>query len=55
MQIMHEAQGVGAGVTVEVPRWLIGKEDWRIDGQRAGYGNALTLASGEFVRQVVEA
>ena len=54
MQIMHELQDLGAGVTVKIARRLIGQQDRRIDGKRPRDGNTLTLASGEFVGQVIQ-
>ena len=54
MQIADQAQDLGAGVSVEVAGRLVGEQDRRIDRQRAGDGDALALAAGELVGQVVE-
>ena len=55
VEVVDEAQDFGAGVGVEIAGGLVGEEDGRLEGQGAGDGDALALAAGELVGQVVEA
>src|ERR1051326_2486545 len=41
-----------AGYFVEVPRWLIGNQNFGLDNQRASDGYALHLATGELAGKV---
>ena len=55
VEIADEVEDFGAGVGVEVAGRLIGQQDGRMKGQRARDGDALPLAAGKFVGQVIEA
>ncbi len=55
MQVADELQDSGAGARVEVAGGLIGEQDRRIERERAGDGDALPLASGKLVRQMLQA
>ena len=51
----QEVEHLGRGLRVEVARRLVGEDDRRPGGQRAGHGDALLLAAGELGGPVVEA
>ena len=51
---LEQADDVVAGLGVEVAGRLVGQDDGRLAGQRAGDGDALLLAAGEVVRQAVQ-
>ena len=50
----HELEDLGAGAAVEVAGRLVGEDDRRLAGQRAGHGDALLLAAGQLARPVLQ-
>ena len=52
---LQEAEHFGAGDGVEVAGRLVGEHQLRLGNQRAGDGHALLLATGQFIRSVVQA
>src|SRR4051794_35396277 len=55
VQVVEEVEDVGSGAGVEIAGGFVREQDGRVEGQGARDGNALTLAAGEFVRQMIEA
>ena len=49
VHVVNELDDVDAGGGVEVAGRFIGEEDGRVDGEGAGDGDALALASGQFI------
>src|SRR5262245_31562915 len=54
MQIANERQDVFSGSAVEVARWFVGQQDWRVHRQRARDRDALPLTARQFFRQMRE-
>ena len=52
---LQEAEHFGAGNGVEVAGRLVSEHQLRLGNQRAGDGHALLLATGQFIRSVVQA
>ena len=52
--VAHEAEDLGAGAAVEVAGRLVGEDQLGLVGERAGDGDALLLAAGQFARSVLE-
>jgi hypothetical protein len=55
VEVADEGEDFGAGVSVEVASGFIGEQDGGREGEGAGDGHALALASREFVGEVIEA
>src|SRR5829696_6216890 len=53
VQVADERQDLFAGAGVEIAGGFVGEQDWRVDGQRASDGDALALAAGELVGEMV--
>ena len=55
VQIANQRENLLAGVRVEIAGRLVGEQDRRIDRQRARDRDALALAAGQLLRQVLQA
>ena len=55
VEVAEEIEDFAAGLRIEVARRFVGEEERRFVHERAGDGDALALAAGEFVGLVVHA
>ncbi len=53
-QPFQDLEHLFRALAVEAAGWFVGEDQWRIVGQRAGHGHALSLAAGELVWPFVE-
>ena len=51
----HQLDDFGAGISIEIAGWLIGKDDFRIGDEGSRNGDALLLAAGELFRKMIDA
>lgn len=54
-QVVDQFQNFPAGLRVEIAGRLVSQQDRRINRQSPGDGDALSLAAGELVREMIEA
>src|SRR5262249_28488192 len=53
MKVLHQAQDLGAGVSVQITGRLICQKDRRVNGKRSSDRHALPLAAGELIGEMV--
>src|SRR5579862_5034458 len=54
VQVVYELKDFLAGPGIEIPRRFVGKQNRWINGKGSGDRHALTLTTGEFIRQMLE-
>jgi hypothetical protein len=54
MKVIDELENLLTGVGIEIPRWLVSQQDRWVHRERACDRDALALATGEFIGQVVK-